>query len=490
MRRAFPELCFALLVGCGDGDGPAVVTTMASSSSSSGSPDASSSTAATSAAVDGTASEASGSSSGSGGDEVPVPSDEQWARLLALRYTDAPPPPDVSNAWADDDAAAALGQALFFDPRFSGPLLDGDNDGSSGTLGLDGEVHRVACASCHVPTDGFVDTRSPHQQISLAAGWVLRRTPGLLEVGFASLLGWGGRRDALYNVAFGAIENAREFNSSRLYVAKQLALHHRAAYEQLFGPMPDFADPLRFGTLDGQDNGCASLDATACPGRPGDGGVYDGLAPADREAVTRAVVNAGKALGAYLRRLRCGASRFDAWLDGDAGALSAAEVRGAIAFVSQGDCDRCHDGPMLTDFGFHNVGLVPQTVATVFVDLDDFGASVDLAAAQEDPLGVHGSYADGDDGRLPAAIDPAMLGAFKTPSLRCIAEHPSFMHTGHMSSLDEVVHFHVRGGDPGGFPGTSELAPLPLDADDEADLVAFLAALQGPGPDASLLSPP
>lgn len=477
-----------MIVGCGDATGGAsstgTDTTVAAASTSS------SADAGASSAGDGAATGTSGTSGAGTGDEPPVPSDAQWTRLQALRYDDGPPPPDVSNAWADDDDAAALGQALFFDPRFAGRLLDGDNDGSPGTLGHDGEVHRVACASCHVPQDGFVDTRSPHRQISLAAGWVLRRTPGLLEVGSATLLGWGGRRDALYNVAFGAIENAREFNSSRLYVAKQLWANHRAAYEAVFGAMPDFSDATRFGTLAAEDNGCTALDASACAGRPGDGGVYDALAPEDRDAVTRAVVDAGKAMGAYLRRLRCGASRFDAWLDGDATALSAAEIRGAILFVSQGACDGCHGGPMLTDFGFHNIGLVPQTVATVFVDLDDYGASVDLAAAQVDPLGVHGSYADGDDGRLPAVIDDAMLGAFKTPGLRCIAEHPSFMHTGHMSSLAEVVHFHVRGGDPGGYPGTNELEPLALDADDEADLVAFLTALQGPGPDPALLVPP
>ncbi|HWB75974.1 MAG TPA: hypothetical protein VG755_13490, partial [Nannocystaceae bacterium] len=167
-----------------------------------------------------------------------------------------------------------------------------------------------------------------------------------------------------------------------------------------------------------------------------------------------------------------------------------AEKRGAIAFVSKGECDGCHGGPMLSDYGFHNVGLVPQTVAVVFVDLDDYGASVGLEAARGDPLNSRGVWSDGDDARLPDTVDDAMIGAFRTPSLRCVATHPSFMHTGHMTELADVVAFFRRGGDPGGFPGTSELHALDLDDGDEADLVAFLHALTGPGPSAELLVPP
>ena len=67
------------------------------------------------------------------------------------------PPPDASNAWADDPAAARLGQRIFFDPGFAGTLLDPDNVGDDSTLGIVGETGRVACAGCHVPQAGFVD---------------------------------------------------------------------------------------------------------------------------------------------------------------------------------------------------------------------------------------------------------------------------------------------------------------------------------------------
>src|SRR5688500_3501852 len=40
-------------------------------------------------------------------------------------------PRDVSNRWADEPDAALLGQRLFFDTRFSGPLLSSEHNGSA-----------------------------------------------------------------------------------------------------------------------------------------------------------------------------------------------------------------------------------------------------------------------------------------------------------------------------------------------------------------------
>src|SRR5262245_8763464 len=58
------------------------------------------------------------------------------AQLRELTPDELPAPlADPSNAFADDARAAALGQRLFFDPGYSGALLDGDNDGSEHALG-------------------------------------------------------------------------------------------------------------------------------------------------------------------------------------------------------------------------------------------------------------------------------------------------------------------------------------------------------------------
>ncbi len=422
----------------------------------------------------------------------------QRALLATLSPAVLPPaPPDRSNRFADDPAAARLGQELFFDPSFAGPLVDGDNDGKSAALGRVGDTGRVACAGCHVPSSGFVDTRSLGKSISLGAGWGVRRAPSLLDVGQNRLFTWDGRHDALYNQVFAPLESPVEMNTSRLYVAEQLARSYRAKYEAVFGKMPPFDDPARFPALSARDTGCQpknGVPATTCTGTshgvPGDRAEYDGLSEADRQAVNRAVVNFGKALGAYERRLACGPSRFDQWMHGRADALTESERRGAALFVGKGRCVSCHSGPFFSDRRYHNVGVAPVKVGFSPADVGDKGAVDGIAAAIADPLSTRGAYSDGDDRRLPAAATPDLVGAFETPKLRCVSRRPSFLHTGRLHSLVQVVHFFNQGGDGPGMVGTNELKPLGLGNDEEQDLAAFLEALDGPGPDAALLKPP
>jgi len=215
------------------------------------------------------------------------------------------------------------------------------------------------------------------------------------------------------------------------------------------------------------------------------------MAPEDQTAVTRVMVNAAKAIAAYQRLLRCGASRFDEWLDGDDKALSDSEQRGAALFMGKARCATCHSGPNLTDNQFHNVGLSPTHVAQAFVDENDEGAKTGLSGLSGDPLNVKSEFSDGDDGRLPASVPANMAGAFRTPSLRCDSKHPSFMHTAQLRNVADVVAFFNAGGDPPGpYPGKSELVPLGLSDAEQADLTAFLTALDGSGPDSALLSAP
>ena len=429
--------------------------------------------------------EGADASPGTDASDVPPPA------LVALSPPDWwIPPPDRANVFGDDLAAARLGRTFFFDARFSGRLLDTDNDGTSGALGHVGETGKVSCASCHMPDAGFLDDRSHGKAISLAAGWGTRRAPSLLGVGHATVVMWDGRHDTLYNQLFGALESTFEMNGSRLHAAQVVATQHRAAYEAVFGALPPELTGLP--TLAAADSGCDGLTPGArCAGRPGDGGVYDALTAAEQDAVTRVVVNVGKAIAAYERQLNCGPGRFDAWVHGDATALTADEQAGARLFAGKAGCISCHSGPRMTDERFHNVGLAPGPVAYGFVDENDPGAAVGLAAAIADPLNVEGVFSDGDDGRLPATVaaDGPMLGAFRTPSLRCVAPRPTFMHTGHLGTLEGVVAFFDRGGDDAGFPGVKEIRALGLTAEERAQLVAFLGALDGEGPAAEWLRP-
>ena len=411
--------------------------------------------------------------------------DEERATLSSLSPATLPSNPvDVTDRFGDVPAAAALGKKLFADPSFSGVLWEGDNDGSATALGKLGDTGKVACMGCHQPGAAFADDRSLGHSVSLAAGWTLRRSPSLYDVGQARLLMWDGRRDSLFSQVFGPIEARNEMNSSRLFVAEQVFARYRGEFEAIFGPLPPLDDAKRFPVLTPATTGCQGAGTTPkeCHGMPGDGAEYDGMTELDRDLVTGVVVDFGKAIAAYERTLHCGPGRFDAWVHGDTQALTLAEQRGAKLFLGKGGCVGCHGGPFFSDQKFHDVGLHATLVATTVLDADDQGAAVGLAAAIADPLGSKGKWSDGDDGRLPASVDPSMLGALRTPMLRCVAMRPSFMHTGQLHTLEDVVDFFARGGDAHGFAGKSELAPLALDDEEKRDLVSFLRSLDGATP--------
>jgi cytochrome c peroxidase len=407
--------------------------------------------------------------------------------LAALSPAALPgPSADPTNRFADDHAAAAFGKKLFNETGFSGPLLDGDNDGSSSALGKKGEVGKVACAGCHIESAGFSDSRSYQKQISLGAGWGRRRAPSLLDGGQAKLLMWDGRKDALYNQLFGPLESVVEMNSSRLYMAEEIYILYKADYEAVFGPMPPLNDGARFPALTAERTGCQPTTVDPTPdcngtfhGMAGDSAEFDSMTSSDQDAVTGVVVNAGKAIGAYERTLTCGTTRFDDWMHGNDTALSPAEQRGAAVFAGRGNCMPCHSGPFMSDQKFHDAGLQPAVVQSSFLDDDDHGAAVGLAQAIASPLNSLSRWSDapGGDGRLPSAVPPGADGAFRTPTLRCVSQRPSFMHTGQFTTLESVISFFDRGGDRAGYPGQSEIVPLALSEDDKADLAAFLRAL-------------
>jgi cytochrome c peroxidase len=422
-------------------------------------------------------------------------SDRRIIATMAPRVL-PPPPPDKTNRFADDPLAAQFGRKLFFDPRFSGRLMDGDNDGSPHALGTKGEVGRVSCAGCHVPQSGFLDSRTLGHSISLAAGWGRRHAPSLLDVGQTKLVMWDGRRDALYNQIFEVIESPVEMNSSRLFVAQQLSRFHKKEYEAIFGRLPDFLDPTEYPQIQAEQAGCEPRGVDPKPvcdgtthGMPGDGGAFDHLSESKQEAATRAVVNMGKALASYQRKLACGAGRFDAWANGDTNAMSNSELRGLKLFVGKAACVQCHSGPYLSDQKFHNVGLIPRTVAVVFRDTLDDGAYSGIGAALTDPLNSRGKFSDGDDGRLPVAPGKELRGAYKTPMLRCVSRRLTFMHTGQLTDLGAVVDFFDKGGSPHNLIGQNEHKPLGLSSAEKSDLLQFLQALDGPGPAAQLLRP-
>jgi cytochrome c peroxidase len=164
---------------------------------------------------------------------------------------------DPGNRWADDTAAAGLGERLFFDKRLS----------SNG---------QVSCATCHEPQREFQDGLA----LARGVGTTDRRTMPVAATSYSPFLFWDGRKDSQWAQALGPLESPVEHGGSRAQYAHVVATYYRADYERLFGPMPDLrlvpkaagpvADPV------------ARAAWEAMPGK-------------DRDAVTRVFVNVGKA---------------------------------------------------------------------------------------------------------------------------------------------------------------------------------------------------
>ena len=155
-----------------------------------------------------------------------------------------------------------------------------------------------------------------------------------------------------------------------------------------------------------------------------------------------------ESIAAYERTVISGNSAFDKYVMGNQQAMDVAAVRGMALFKGKARCLLCHGGPNLTDNRFHNLG-VPQV----------------------------GPLAE-DLGRYNITHQESDKGAFKTPTLRSIAETAPYMHDGAFKTLEEVVDFLDQGGG-----ANAHLSPLVkklgLTADEKADLVAFLKALSG-----------
>ena len=87
--------------------------------------------------------------------------------------------------------------------------------------------------------------------------------------------------------------------------------------------------------------------------------------PKDISDVNLIFSNVGKAIMAFEHRLELKPSRFDNFVKqilakNDQAArklFSNAEFSGLKVFTGKGNCISCHNGPLLTNFEFHNVGI-------------------------------------------------------------------------------------------------------------------------------------
>ena len=388
---------------------------------------------------------------------------DEWSRqelktLASMRIKQAGPvAADPSNAYEGKTEAVALGRALFNDTRLS-------------------RNGKVSCASCHGADQQFQDGKKVGEGI----GTGKRRTMPVMDASRSPFLFWDGRKDSTWSQALGPLEDAAEHGANRARLVHMVKDYYAGDYRKVFGAMPDI--------------GTAGADASP-NGTEAERAAWAALPQVKRDAINRVFANLGKAIGAYEKGVGFGESAFDRYVDATLARdvrgqdqLTPQQVRGLRAFLGKGQCVTCHNGPMLTDYSFHNTGIPPSNPGS-----PDRGRADGVAKLLKDEFNCLGPYSDAKPDqcgelRFVSTDDASQLGAFRTPSLRNAAARAPYMHAGQFASLQDVVRHYAQS--PKAAIGHSELAragerhaerqQIRLSESEIQDVAAFLGALTGP----------
>ena len=409
---------------------------------------------------------------------VDVFTDEEFAEIRQFGPL-GEVPPDPTNRYADDQAAATFGQRLFFEKSYSHALTIADP-----ALGAVGALGKIACASCHDVTNYYTDTRSHPNSTSLGVTWTTRNAPTLVNVAFYKWMSWGGKEDSLWYQGANGCESAVNFGGNRLEYAHMLYRKYRADYNAIFPvPLDPALDPAAGDAARFPAQGKPKANAAAADGP------WEMMTAADRDIINTIMANIGKAIEAYERKLVSRNAPIDRYIGGDTTALSPAAKRGLRLFIGKAACVDCHSGPAFTDQKFHNTG-VPQI--GVNLPRTDNGRFDDLARTLTNAFNGASKYSDDQAGGMAKLagmmVTDDLKGQFRTSLLRQIDATGPYMHTGSLMTLEDVVQFYNLGGGTADFAGSKSaaMAPLLLTDDDRADLVAFLRSLTGEQPPAGL----
>ena len=287
-----------------------------------------------------------------------------------------------TNPFPDDEetpktAAVELGRLLFWDP-----ILSGEKD--------------IACATCHHPDWAYADGRDLSlgtgsvglgpARIDLSKGripTVKRNSPTVLNTRFNGLDENRGRRRNR--------GGAPMLWDSRIRTLELQALEPLKAKEEMRGDAYSEADAV--------DNVVARLQA-----------IPEYVTLFRNAFDTTSAIDAhqfGAAISAFERTLVAMNSPFDRFRAGESDALTEQQRRGMETFDEVG-CDRCHEGPMFSDFDLHAEGVRE-----------------------------HPKLAEPDAG--------TRRFRFRTPSLRNVALTAPYMHNGMLRTLEDVLRFYDRG---------------------------------------------
>lgn len=263
----------------------------------------------------------------------------------------------------------------------------------------------ISCGSCHQQSLAFADNRPVSPGVAGRLGF--RNSPTLANVAYLSIINKDGGVPRLDLQPMVPIEDFNEMDLHPLLAADRL------------NAQPDYKQQFEEA--------------------------YD--RPADPFSITRA-------LGAFMRTLISGNSRYDQYIyQHKEAALNAQELTGmALFFSDRTHCSQCHQGFAFTDDSFQNNGL-------------------------------YQTYTDAGRARVTALEED--IGRFRVPTLRNIALTAPYMHDGSLTSLENVLEHYNTGG-VGHFNQSPLVEPLGLNATEKSAIIAFLHTLT----DSSFISNP
>lgn len=315
-------------------------------------------------------------------------------------------------------AKVELGRQLFFDKRLS---IDST----------------ISCADCHAPNTGYGANTQFGVGIQGLEG--NRNSP----VAFNRILSkdqfWDGRALSLEEQAIGPIANPIEMGHTHDACISFIKENetYRVQFEAIFGRDPEIADVGK---------AIATFERM----------LVTGPSPYDYYETVRQLEEAFAEDLEDLEVLKdedpeLFARYTEAKKLSESHPISESAKRGRDLFFSaKSNCSACHVGVNFTDELYHNLGV---------------GMDV------ESP----------DLGRYDFTKVEADKGAFKTPTLRNIAQTGPYMHDGSQKTLDEVIEYYVKGGHPNPYL-SDKIKKLDITTQDQADLVEFMKALTGPLP--------
>lgn len=308
-----------------------------------------------------------------------------------------------------------LGRLLFYDP-----ILSGNRD--------------VSCASCHHPEFGYAES------IALSIGVGGKGLGGNRYFIKPGELPFTQRNSqTLLNTAFNGIdmkgdyepETAPMFWDLRAEGLEGQAMHPIKQLEEMRGK--EWEEEIFIEEIVRRLNAIPEYQHL--------------FSNAFKEGNIISESNLYKALGSFQRSLVASNSKFDQYMRGDKNAMTSAEKEGMKLFIQSG-CANCHNGPMLSDFQVHVLG-VPDHENVAKID-------------------------SGYQNRF----------AFRTPSLRNLRFTAPYMHTGKIESLKSVLTFYEDLQNkplPSTHVEKSQLAPfakkITLKFNDIPHILAFLNTL-------------